>query len=193
MDYLISIAIGILIGIFPSHFLFEKLFPSDKPEKNRLQILIPFLLDIIKGLFIVFLAKHLLNFDFLNIMLSLIVGTLFHSVFQEFKFQIREGQTVALAGLFLFIPIIVLIWIIIWLISFAYKRNKEFSLTSATVLTGLLGVTSSRIFNNEYWYSNPLAHSNNEFKILIGILFTLILTSQIDKIKAYYFKDKSKG
>ncbi|VAX26431.1 hypothetical protein MNBD_IGNAVI01-78 [hydrothermal vent metagenome] len=193
MDYFIIVVIGFFIGIFPNHFLFEKLFPPDKHENNRIRTLIPILLDLIKGLLIVFLTKYLLNFDFLNIMLALIIGTLFHSFFQEFKFQRREGQTVALAGLSLFIPLIVLIWIIIWLISFAYKRNKEFSLTSATFLTGLLGVTSSRIFNNEYWYSNPLAHSNNEFKILITILFILILSSQIDKIKAFYFKDKSKG
>lgn len=190
MDYLISIIIGIFVGIFPNHFLFEKLFPHGNNEKNRMQSITLILLDIIKGLLIVLLTKYFMNFDFLNIILALIIGTLFHSFFQEFKFQKREGHTVALTGLALIIPSIILIWFIIWLISFAYKKNNNFSLPSATFLTGLLAVTSANIFNNKYWLTDPLASSEKEFIILVGLLFIVIISSQIDRIKSYFLKVK---
>ena len=188
MNYLISIVVGIFIGIFPNHLLTSKL----ESDKNKVRILATFLLDVIKGLLIVVLIKFLFEYNFLNIILALIFGTLTHSFFQEFKFKRRESLTLALSGLVLVVPSLILIWLFIWIISYAYKRSNDFSLPSATFLTGLLAVTSANIFNNDYWYTDPVASSDKEFVILIGLLFIVIVNSQMDRIKSYFFKGKQR-
>ncbi len=191
MDYFISIVIGTLIGIFPNNFITEKLLRAGK-SGEKYNIIITIFLDIVKGVIIVTVTKFLLEFDFLNILIALIAGTFIHSFFQEFKIKRRESITVALSGLTLIIPLLVIIWIIIWIISFAYKRNNNFSLPSATFLTGLLAVTSANIFNNEYWRTEPVANSDKEFIILIGLLFIIVVNSQMDRIKSYFSKGKIK-
>jgi len=192
MDYLISIIIGIIIGIFPSHFLVNKLFPEGNSNNLKTSIIITILLDIVKGLLLISITKLLFGFDFLNILLALLFGVLSHSFYQGFKFQRSESLTVTLSGLLLIVPLLVLVWIGIWIISFVYKRDINFSLPSATFLTGLLAVTSANIFNNDYWYTYPVARSDKEFIILIGLLFIVVINSQINRIKSYFFKGKTK-
>ncbi len=192
MDFFISISIGLIFGLIPNYFLSAQISTLLKIENNWGRKSISFFSDAAKGIIIILLTKYLFSFSFMLLMLSLIIGVLAHSFFQGFKLRTRNGQFVALGGLSIFLPVVVLFWIIIWVISFIYKRNGDFSLISATFLTGLLSITSSEVLNNEYWYSDPTAASDMEFIILIGILFTLLLLTQIDKFKSYFLKGKSK-
>lgn len=192
MDYFISISISFLIGLIPNYFFNTWISGLLKLEKRWGQIFISFLSDIIKGMLIILISKYLLNFEFIPLMLSLITGVLAHSFLQGFKLKSRNGQFVALGGLSIFLPSVVVFWIFIWAISFIYKKNADFSLISATILTGLVGITSSDVLNSAHWYSNPTADSDTEFAILVGILFILLVITQIDKFKSFFQKGKSK-
>ena len=188
MNYFVSILIGTIIGLIPNYFLSERLFVLFKIENNKKKLLVSFLLDLLKGLLVVLVTKYLLSLGFTPIIISLLTTVLSHSFIQGLKLQRAEGQNVALGGLSIFLPMVVLIWLTIWIISYLYKKNISFSLISSTFLTGLLSVTSSDILNDEYWRSNPTADSDSEFSIFIGLLFTLLLLTQIDKFKSYFQK-----
>jgi len=192
MDYIIGILIGFLIGLIPNYSLNTRISLLLKFKNNWTQKTTSVLLDIIKGMLIILITKYLLNYEFTSIILSLIIGVLTHSFLQGLKLKSRNGQFVALGGLSIFLPALVLFWIIIWVISFIYKKNTDFSLISATFLTGLVGITSSEILNNEHWHSNPMADSDTEFAILVGILFTALVITQIDKFKSFFQKGKLK-
>lgn len=192
MDYFIVIPIGFLIGIVPNYFLNTWFYTLLKLENNWVQKSISFVSDIIKGMLIILLSKYFLNFEFIPVMLSLITGVLAHGFLQGFILKARNGQFVALGGLSIFLPVVVFFWMIIWAISFIYKKNMDFSSISATILTGLVSITSSDILNNENWYSNPTADSDTEFGIFVGILFILLVFTQIDQFKIFFPKGKSK-
>lgn len=191
MDNFIGISIGLIFGLFPNCTLKEHICKLLKLDNKWGPISISFFLDIIKGMLIILISKYLLNFEFTTLILSLLFGVLAHSFFQGFRLNARNGQFVALGGLLFFLPAVVFFWIIIWTISFIYKKNTDFSLISATFLTGVVCITSSDILNSEHWYSNPTAGSDTEFAILVGLLFSLLLLTQIDKFKCFFQKGKS--
>jgi len=192
MDYFIGILIGFLIGLIPNYSLNARISLLLKFKNNWTQKTTSVLLDIIKGMLIILITKYFLNYEFTSIILSLISGVLTHSFLQGFKLNSRNEQFVALGGLSIFLSALVLFWIIIWLISFIYKKNADFSLISATFLTGLVAITSSEILNKEYWYSIPTADSDTEFAILVGILFAALVLTQINNFKFFFLKEKLK-
>ena len=192
MDFIIDIVIGFIIGLIPNYSIGARISLLLKFKNNWTQKTISALLDIIKGMLIILITKYFLNYEFISIILSLIIGVLTHSFLQGLKLKSRNDQFVALGGLSIFLPALVLFWIIIWVISFIYKKNIDFSLISATFLTGLVGITSSEVLNKEYWYSNPTADSDTEFAILVGILFTALVLTQIDKFKSFFQKGRLK-
>ena len=188
MDYVITLLTGLLIGIIPSSTFTKNIIIKMKFKGDFSNKTISFIFDLTKGVVIVIISKYFFNFDFIGIMISLIIGVLSHGFIQGFKFITVEGQFLALSGLSIFLPIVVLVWMTIWLISFAYKRMANFSLVASTMLTGLVSVTSPNILNNEYIFSNPAANSGLEFSIFVGLLFTFVLLTQFDKFKSYIYK-----
>ncbi len=193
MEYLISTILGFLIGITPQYIFTRKNLESNIFNTDLSQNVVRILFELLKGILLVFVIKEILEFEFMHIMIGLIIVTLSHSLIEGFKYKIREGQFVAIGGLLLLIPSVPLIWAVIWLVSYIYKRNFNFSLISSTFLTGLLCATSSRMFNSEYWYTNPTAESNLEFIFLTGMLFGIVLFTQIDNFKSYFLRNKKKG
>ncbi len=193
MEYLISTILGFLIGITPQYIFTRKNLESNIFNTDLSQNVVRILFELLKGILLVFVIKEILEFEFMHIMIGLIIVTLSHSLIEGFKYKIREGQFVAIGGLLLLIPSVPLIWAVIWLVSYIYKRNFNFSLISSTFLTGLLCATSSRMFNSEYWYTNPTAESNLEFIFLTGMLFGIVLFTQIDNFKSYFLRNKKRG
>ena len=181
MQLILSIFAGIIIGIIPFKPEYFKLIKNKKVEKIVFEII-----NFIKGLLLVVILKPLFNYEFSYILIGLITSLVVNSFFQGFKFKLYEGHFLTFGGLLVVVPTIDLIWLIIGLIAFIYKRNFVFSFISSTFLTGLLSITSSRIINNVYWFTDPTASTNINFQILIGVLFTLTLLSQIKFVRLYF-------
>ena len=184
MIYFIAIIVSFLIGVAPNSYVIN-ILNYDKSWKVKV---VTISVDLLKGMSIVILNKYLFNFEFIGIVVSLLLCFISHSLFQGLKLKLRNGHFILLAGLSLFLPIIVILWGLIWLISFAYKRNRDFSLLASSILTGLVSITSSDVLNNAYWYSNPLAISNVEFSILVGLIFSTLFATQIYNFRTYYLK-----
>ncbi len=184
MQILVAIILGFVIGFIS----------TNKVANNTSKAFSKYIteaVNILKGIILVLFLKFIFNFEFELILIALIFGLIVNSFFNGFKFEIKPGHFFAFGGLLFLIPAVDLIWLFIWVIAFIYKNSLDFSFISSTFLIGLLSVTSSEMLNNEYWYTSPLASTNLNFQILLGVLFTITFISQLDLIRTYFGKTKT--
>lgn len=206
MNYILSALIGIIIGSFPTAYvILKKLKNIDITQegtgnvgamnsyditKSKLIGLLIFIIDLLKGFLSVYLAKFLFEDEFSIMMVALIGAVLSHCFSFWIKFKGGRGLATAAGGaLILSIPILG-IWILLWLISYAFRRNIHFGNFSATLLTGALSFSSSEIMNK---YTNPPAASNLEFSILVSLMLLIILIKHIKPIKEYFLQQSLKS
>lgn len=186
MHFLLAIVLASIIG-----FITIPKGLSQRIDCNSFKIIYYESTNFLKGLILVGILKFILQYEFELILSALIFGLTISSFLKGFNFKISYSHYFTFGGLLLIVPVIDLIWFIIWMLAFAYKRNLIFSYISSTMLTGLVGVTSSEILNNIYWYTWPVASTDLYFKILIGVLFSITLISQWEYISTYFDKTKS--
>lgn len=203
MNYILSTIIGIIIGSFPTAYLILKKYKNTDITKvgsgnvgamnsyevtqSKILGIVVLIIDLLKGLLSVYLVKILFGNEFTYLMLGLIGAVLSHCFSFWIKFRGGRGLATAAGGaLILSLPILG-IWILLWLISYAFRRNIHFGNFSATLLTGALSFSSADVMNR---YTNPSANSNIEFSILVSIMLLIILIKHIQPIKEY-FKEQS--
>ncbi len=119
-----------------------------------------------------------------------LIGAVFSHCY-SFWINFKGGRGLATAAggaILISIPILGL-WILLWLISFAFRKNVHFGNFSATLLTGALSFSSSEIMNK---YTNPSADSNLEFSIFVSSMLLIILIKHIKPIKEYFKKQSIK-
>lgn len=201
MNYIFSAILGIIIGSFPTAYIIIKKFKniditkvgsgnvgamnSYEVTKSKLIGLIIFLIDVSKGLLTVYLSKILFGNEFSYMMTALIGAVLSHCFSFWIRFKGGRGLATAAGGaLILSVPILA-IWIILWLISYAFRRNIHFGNFSATLLTGALSFSSANVMNK---YTNPSANSDLEFSILVSLMLLIILIKHIKPFKEYLSK-----
>ena len=102
MDYVVTLLTGLLIGIIPSSTITKNIIVKMKFKGDLSNKTISFIFDLTKGVVIVLISKYFFNFDFMGIMISLIIGVLSHGFIQGFNFITVEGQFLALSGLSIF-------------------------------------------------------------------------------------------
>ena len=186
MQIFISILLGVIVGFVPNKNK-HNLNIERVPRKYFYEAV-----NLLKGTILVLFLKLVLNFELEPILIAMFFGLICSSFFNRFKFEITPGHFFVFGGFLFLIPLINLIWVIIWMIAFIYKKSIEFSFISSTLLTGLLSVTSSEVLNNEYWYTSPLTSNTLYFQILIGLLFALTIVSQLEYIQIYFGKTKTR-
>ncbi len=207
MNHIISFIIGYLLGSVPTaYILLKKSKGIDITEagsgsvgahnsylvsRSKLIGSAVFLIDLSKGFLSAYLAVQLFGADFIYPMLSLIGGVLAHCYSPWIKFKGGRGLATAGGGaIYISLPLL-LLWMLLWLISYAFRRNIHFSNFSASILSGALAVSSAEILNK---YSAITASTNFEFSLLVNLLFIIILSKHIAPIKEYITSlNKKKG
>jgi glycerol-3-phosphate acyltransferase PlsY len=76
-----------------------------------------------------------------------------------------------------------------WLIAYLFRKNIHFGNITATILTGLLSLSSSDILNK---YSIPPADENYLFGISVFLLMFIIFIKHINPLKEYLNQQKNK-
>lgn len=204
MNYILSTLIGLILGSFPTAYLILKKYKNTDITKvgsgnvgamnsyevtqSKLLGLVVFIIDLLKGTASVYLIKVLLGDEFIYMMLGLIGAVLSHCFSFWIKFRGGRGLATAAGGsIILSLPILG-IWVFLWILSYAFRRNIHFSNFSATLLTGALSFSSAEIMNK---YTNPHANSNIEFSILVSLMLLIILIKHIQPMKEY-LKEQSR-
>lgn len=203
MNYILSIIIGLILGSFPTGYILLKKFKniditqngsanvgalnSFKVSKSKLIALVVLLIDLLKGLVTVLLVQLLFGEEFIYSMLALIGAVLSHCYSFWIKFKGGRGLATAAGGaLIISLPILGL-WLLLWLIAFAFRRNVHFGNFTATILTAALSFTSTKVLIG---LSKIKAGSELEFSILVSIMMLIITSRHIQVIKDY-FQSKS--
>lgn len=206
MEYIISFLTGIIIGSFPTAYILLKTTKGIDITKNGsgnvgamnsyrisdsvyLAIVI-FIIDFIKGLAVVELIALFYGNVFPFLLLGLIGAVLGHCYSFWIKFRGGRGLATAFGGAVLISIPLVIIWVVMWLIGYAFRRNIHFSNFTATLLTAVLSFTSVDVLNR---MSQIQAENNLEFSILVSIVLIIILIRHIEPIKLYIKQQADKS
>lgn len=206
MEYILSFLIGILIGSFPTAYILLKKFKgiditesgsgnvgamnSIRVGKSKFLGVIIFIIDLLKGLITVYLIQLIFGITFSYLLLGLIGAVASHCYSFWIKFKGGRGLATAMGGAIMISYPLLLIWIVMWAIAYAFRRNIHFSNFSSTLLTAILSFTSSDVLNR---LSNVQASRNIEFSILVSVVLIIILTRHIEPIKVYIKQQAEKS
>lgn len=138
-----------------------------------------FLIDFIKGLAAVFVTSLVFSENFIFSAISMNAVVLGHCFNPWLRFRGGRGLASAAGSAATFSPVIILIWGIIWVIGFVFKKNIHFGNITATLLTGILAVTSADILNK---YSTPEAPDKTLYAVFFGILMLIVIVKHFGPI-----------
>lgn len=196
MEYLIIIIVAYLLGSIPTAYLVVKkvagldirnsgsgnvgAYNSTEVTSSWIVGVIVFLVDAAKGLLAVYIAATLLPDEFTASATALIIAVFAHCYNPWLKFKGGRGLATAAGGSFMLSPMILGLWIILWIIAYVFRKEIHFGNISATVLSIALLWSSGEIINK---YTYPPAESVLSFQILATIMLLIILARHWESIK----------
>lgn len=196
--YLLIFIIAYLMGSFPTAYLLLKYrhgkditkegsgnvgaLNSFEVTKSRMTGITVLLIDFAKGFLAVFLSRFIGDDLFIAGAIALNAAVLGHCFSPWLIFKGGRGLATAAGGAVLLAPAIFLVWSLIWVIAFLFRRNVHFGNISATFLTALLTYNSGEILNK---YSFPPAESETEFIFAVITLMIIILSKHLDPLKEW--------
>ncbi len=196
MQFLISIIAGYLIGSIPTAYLLLKMtrgidirengsgnvgaFNSITTSKSKIIGLIVLAIDFSKGLLTAYLILYLFPNLFILPAIGICSAVLSHNYNPWLKCKGGRGLATAAGGSAVIFPFLLIVWLILWAISFLYKRNVIIANFFATVLSLFLVISLTDIAIK---YTYPKAFSNLELILYSTVLLLLILTKHIIPFK----------
>ncbi|MCH7827292.1 MAG: glycerol-3-phosphate acyltransferase [Bacteroidetes bacterium] len=196
MQYLISIIIGFLLGSIPTAYFLLKItkgidirksgsgnvgaYNSIITSKSKLIGFIVLSIDFSKGLLTVYIINYFFKDIFLLPAIGICAAVISHNYNPWLEFKGGRGLATAAAGLAVLFPFLLLVWFPLWIISYLYKKNIIIANVSATVLSYLLVISTSKIAMK---YTYPSTISNIELILFTTIILFLILIKHIIPFK----------
>lgn len=211
MEIIVSAVIGYLLGSPPTAYLLVKLLHkkdvtiegsgnvgalnSLEVSSSKITGSIVLLIDFLKGVLSAFIPIMIFGDYFIIAATGLIAAVFSHCYSPWLKFKGGRGLATAAGGAIVIAPVILVVWVIFWVISYLFKKHIHFSNVIATVLTTAIAWTSAQILNNTKWLNVHPAESSALYSILISIMMLIILSRHIKTIKSYlnYEKKKVRG
>lgn len=205
MQYLISIFIGYLLGSIPTAFIVMKKKGIDitsagsgnvgamntyEVSKSKITGFIVFAIDFTKGLLSVLLIKLLFPNEFIYPALAILFSILSHCFNPWINFKGGRGLATAAGGTIIFFPYLLLSWIIIWLISYLYKKDILLSNILATPLSLFLVLGKPELAIK---YSFPKPQDVNSLILFSIAGLIIIFIKHIEPLKEIIHTYKSKG
>ncbi len=203
MEYIISSILGYLIGSIPTAYLLLKSKGKNITEEgsgnvgalnsyevsgSKLTGLLVLLIDFAKGAAVVFLIKLFFGEIFILPMIGLIAAVFSHCYSPWLKFKGGRGLATAAGGSALLMPLILGLWLLMWVIAFIFRKNVHFGNISATILTAALTATSGDIINK---YSMPQSDNDLVFSIMVILMLAIIMTRHIEPLKQWISRNKN--
>ncbi|PJA99459.1 MAG: hypothetical protein CO128_03570 [Ignavibacteriales bacterium CG_4_9_14_3_um_filter_30_11] len=192
MQYLISLLIGYLIGSIPTAYLLLKLtkgidiresgsgnvgaLNSLETSNSKIIGLIVLVIDFLKGFLVVLLIITIYTKSFMLPALGLCSGVLSHNFNPWLKFKGGRGLATAAGGSSLMFPFLLVVWCVLWMFLYLYKRNIIIANFFSTLLSAVLIISISNIAIK---YSKPIAENKLMIVGFTILLLFIILTKHI--------------
>ncbi len=205
MNLFITAIISYLLGSIPTAYLivskksqinlFENgsgnsgAFNSFKVTKSYSVGLLVFLIDFSKGFAAVYIVKMLFGNSFETAATAALFAVIGHCFSVWIKFKGGRGLATTAGAGFQIVPLLLAVWIILWIIGYLYKRNVHFSNITATFLSLLLIIFNAQLFNK---HSIISAESDVLFGTLISLILFTILIKHYGPLRDYFKFEKEK-
>ena len=199
MQNTLSFIIGYILGSIPTAYLLIKkkhnvditaegsgnvgAMNSYEVSKSKLVGISVLLIDLLKGLTAVYLVSLLFGNDFIVKGVALIGAVLSHCYSPWIKFKGGRGLATAAGGMFLLSIPVLAVWVVLWLIAFAFRRDIHFGNFAATLLTAFLSFSSAQILL-KYTFTPP--ETEIQFGFIISMILFIIMLKHIKPIKDYF-------
>jgi len=204
-NILVVSVIAYLFGSFPTAYLVVKrksnidisengsgnvgAFNSFKVTKSYLVGFSVFAIDFAKGFAAVFLAKTLFGESFEIVGFAALFAVIGHCFSVWLKFKGGRGIATAAGAGMAFAPILIAIWIVLWIVSYLYKKNVHFANIMATFLSLLLVISNTELINNHAAIGSP---NNYLFGTICSLILFTMLIKHYGPLKEYFKFEKDK-
>jgi glycerol-3-phosphate acyltransferase PlsY len=159
-------------------------------SKSKLTGFIVFAVDFIKGFISVVLMEIIYPNEFIYPALALLFAVLSHCFNPWINFKGGRGLATAAGGTILLFPYLLITWIIIWVISYLYKKDILLSNILATPLS-LLTVLGKPELAVKYTFPQPKDINSLILFSVAGL--TIIFIKHIEPLNEIIQSFKSKG
>lgn len=206
MTYIISIVIGYLFGSIPTAYILLKkkkgiditqsgsgnvgAMNSFEVTRSKLIGIVVLIVDFLKGFLSVYLISLVYPENFALPAIALVFAIFSHCFNPWIEFKGGRGLATAAGGTVLLFPYFLLVWIILWLIFYALKKDILIGNIAATVLSLFLIANTSEIATK---YTNPKAQSENELILFVISGLTIIFIKHIEPLKEIITRIKKSG
>ena len=197
MNYVLSIIIGYILGSVPTAYLILKWLKGIDITKNgsgnvgalnsfRVSKSKPiaasvFIIDLMKGWLSVLIVASFYPGDYIFPMITLIAAVLAHCYSPWINFKGGRGLATAAGGGLLLSPMILALWILLWIISYLVKNNSHVANFAASLFAPIISFVAGDFFNG---HSAIHAINNLQFGTSLSILFIIILTKHIQPLRS---------
>ncbi|QQS37861.1 MAG: glycerol-3-phosphate acyltransferase [Ignavibacteriales bacterium] len=196
MEYLISAVSGYLFGSFPTAYLLLKrtkgiditntgsgnvgAMNSYEVTNSKVTGIMVLIIDAVKGIASVFFIKLLYPDAFGFAALALVFAVFSHCYNPWINFKGGRGLATAAGGAAIMFPFVLAAWLLLWVITFIYKRDILLSNIAATILSLMITYSSANIAVK---YAFPKPGSESELMLFATGILLVIFIKHIDPLK----------
>ncbi len=196
MYYTLAAIIGYLVGSIPfAYILLRKTRSLDitregtgnvgamnayEVTNSKVLGMLILLLDMLKGLLSAYICILLFPINFIYPAIALLFAMLSHCYNPWLDFKGGRGLATAAGGALLIFPYLLVIWVLLWVISYLFKKDIIFSNIFANILS-LLVVLNTNNIALKYSYPRPDAGSTLIMFSISALI--LIMIKHIDPLK----------
>ncbi len=159
-------------------------------SKSKFTGLIVFVVDFSKGLLSVLIFKIIYPNEFIFPAIALLFAVLSHCFNPWINFKGGRGLATAAGGTIILFPYLLFSWIIIWLISYVYKKDILLSNILATPLSLFLILGKPEL---AFKYSFPQPNDVDSLILFSITGLIIIFIKHIDPLKEIIQTYKTKG
>ncbi|MHB8581498.1 MAG: glycerol-3-phosphate acyltransferase [Ignavibacteriaceae bacterium] len=203
MLYILSAAVGYLLGSFPSAYIFLKKTKSIDITKtgtgnvgamNAFEItnskslgLLIFFVDALKGLLSVYLMILIFHLNFIFPSIALLFAVVGHCYSPWISFNGGRGLSTAAGGLLLLSPLLVFLWIAIWVLFYLTKREIIISNIFATIFSLIIIFSFSNFF---FRFTFPRPDSFPTFILFASSILLIIMIKHFEPLQSLISQNK---
>lgn len=205
MYYFLVAIFGYIIGTIPTAYILLKkqsglditkhgsgnvgALNAYETSNSKLLGVAVLVLDLIKGAVVVYVSRLFNWNDFLLPSIALTFAILGHCYSPWINFKGGRGLATAAGGLLVFIPHLVILWLIFWGIAFLLRKNVHFANSAALVLLGILSFTSRSVLAK---YSFPPPETPLYYGLFTLVIFSIIMSKHVVPLLNYFKEEQKK-
>ena len=195
MNYIISAAVGYILGSIPTAYLiFKKKQNEDITLKgtgnvgahniyevtnSKMLGLIVMVIDMAKGSLSALIPLFIFGDVFLYPAIASIFAIFAHCFNPTIRFKGGRGLATTAGISIIIFPFLLVVWVILWLLFYALKKDISFGNISATILTGVIFLTTSDIAIK---YAYPMPDTKSTLVLFVLSILLLIFIKHIEPL-----------